>query len=717
MAAPQRDSKKPQALRAASGYGSTPVPGAKEPKSRPPKSIRDKLGMLQAHLPYYSGPYSVGTMEIEVPARNPRHFSEIKRNHRHLLQLETVLMTVFYPGAHGSGHGKPPYGGTRWSRETWLPRPRLGTATGYGQFAGIGSLGIPLFAITSMFTKLPAYRNAPLATHWPPNFNLRTDGADAKNQSGPTPPGGSVSPVFPLLIFSHGLGGTRTMYSELCGEFASYGMVVVAVEHRDGSGPRSYVNRGPKETDTKPDGKDTESHTMGNSPEDSSRKGEKVDYIFPKDNPLDTSPNNDKGVDVELRAAQIALRLAEIEEAYNAMCEITAGKGKEEIYDRNLRRKGFRGASSIGLDGIDWNTWTSAFHTEGVTILGHSFGAATAIEALRQPERFHWVKQAVIYDIWGAAVRAADAQAKERSSAKSGDSCQDQSNDVADHVHSTDAPGEDKGTGTIALPLLAINSEAFSYWASNFSLVESLAAEAAANAQPAWLLTVRGTVHVSQSDFALLYPRLCSVFLKMTAHPRRALDINVDATLEFLRLVAPHEHMLHVTRAAPADGVLRAPLQADGDGVSLHRPASKYIAARLRIPHEMSYRFRPGRRARRKKLVAEAKASDEVWMHFKPAAETLRRFGLDVDGDGKDCAYAAPPEARAPRKAQDQDGGEGGEWAKEGDGTGQGRGTQGEAAQTKGTNVAKGGDSAEEPMNTFVGRVQEATAGAGRNET
>jgi len=68
---------------------------SKQPNSRPPVGIREHI--LRTPLPYYSGPYSVGMMDIEVPAREPRHFSEIKREHRHLLQLETVLFSVFYP--------------------------------------------------------------------------------------------------------------------------------------------------------------------------------------------------------------------------------------------------------------------------------------------------------------------------------------------------------------------------------------------------------------------------------------------------------------------------------------------------------------------------------------------------------------------------------------------------------------------------------------------
>lgn len=42
---------------------------------------------------------------------------------------------------------------------------------------------------------------------------------------------------YPLVIFSHGLAGTRNTYSQYCASLAAAGNVVLAVEHRDGSGP------------------------------------------------------------------------------------------------------------------------------------------------------------------------------------------------------------------------------------------------------------------------------------------------------------------------------------------------------------------------------------------------------------------------------------------------------------------------------------------------
>ena len=88
-------------------------------------------------------------------------------------------------------------------------------------FSGIGGIAVPLFAATTVLTKIPAFRNSPPARHWPSPDNYRHGGAKVKNQEGPPPLGESEEPVFPLMVFSHGLGGTRTAYSSSCGEVRS----------------------------------------------------------------------------------------------------------------------------------------------------------------------------------------------------------------------------------------------------------------------------------------------------------------------------------------------------------------------------------------------------------------------------------------------------------------------------------------------------------------
>jgi platelet-activating factor acetylhydrolase len=588
-------------------------------------------------------------MDIEVPARGPRHFSEIKREHRHLLELETVLFSVFYPSglyeqsliihflflllyisssysscyeilppglttSSGNGQGKSPEGEKKWSRPTWLTRPRIEVAKGYGEFAGLLPwLSIAWFGVTTAFTKLPAFRNSRLAEHWPAEKNARDAGTyQTKNKAGKPPPGEPEQPCFPLLIFSHGLGGTRTTYSSLCGEFASYGFIVVALEHRDGSGPRTYINL-PK------DGK-LENENVEFSDKAKKKGYSRMDYVFPQHNKRDTMPGNKQGVDAELRAAQIQLRLAEIEEAYHVMTLIHDGRG-EEVAASSLRLKGDGriGGSSRGLKGINWSAWKDRFHLQQVTMIGHSFGAATTVEVLRhQDDRFRNIGQGIIYDIWGAAIQPPESE-----------------------------PGH-----RIRAPLLGINSEAFMYWPDNFKSVMTLCKETKEQGCLCWLMTVRGSVHVSQSDFSLLYPTIASLLLKMTVNPRRAIDLNINASLEFLKLVMParisamnrgtNEHLLEVSTLD------KLPEE--------HRPNDNWIAVRLRIPHELRIRLTPAwvRRHTRKKMQKEKRKTlpkdplghelegleelavgEEVWMHVAPTVEELEEYGIDAKGRGK----------------------------------------------------------------------------------
>jgi platelet-activating factor acetylhydrolase len=588
----------PGGLQTGGGGQSEGVPHAKKPKIRPPRGWRDKVIFPIRSLPTYTGPYPVGTMEIEVPVREPRTISHITRKGKHILQLETVLMTIYYPASYHERNLEV-YRGKhkRLSRELWLGRPRISIAKGYGKFSGVGDLAVPLF-LPAMFTKLPAYRNAPVAKHWAPEVDTKSRGVNVKLEQGPRPEGASEEPIFPLIMFSHGLGGTRTMYSSVCGEFASYGFIVCAVEHRDGSGPRTYINHA-KEPSSPGSMDDTEKRGHIDHTATERRRGyDIVDYVFPKDNPYDTSPNG-SGVDRELRSAQIDLRTAELEEAFQVMCALNRGEG-ERIAEQNMRRKGFKASSSHGLEGVDWSRWKQRFNIEDVTACGHSFGAATITEMLRHSDRFNWISQGIIYDIWGAGTKPPEEEAPEH------------------RIHA---------------PLLAINSEAFTYWPSNFELVESLIKEAqdAPDESPSWLMTVRGTVHVSQSDFSILYPNVCSLFLKMVANPQRALDLNINASLEFLSHVLPAD-LAQVNRAYKNEGLLEhdpSPLDRI-PSMQLHRPNDKWIAARLQIKHEWLYRLSPSLYLKlyRKEAIVHGRkpeTGDEIWLHTKPTPESIRK--------------------------------------------------------------------------------------------
>ena len=60
-------------------------------------------------------------------------------------------------------------------------------------------------------------------------------------KNAPLLPPNTTNKRWPVMVFSHGLGGSRNAYSHLVGSIASHGMIVIAPEHRDGSTPISYI--------------------------------------------------------------------------------------------------------------------------------------------------------------------------------------------------------------------------------------------------------------------------------------------------------------------------------------------------------------------------------------------------------------------------------------------------------------------------------------------
>ncbi|KAK4239074.1 platelet-activating factor acetylhydrolase, isoform II-domain-containing protein [Achaetomium macrosporum] len=601
---------------------------------RPPKSLYERIFHT---LPPYTGPYAVGFLEIELPARHPRPFSpHIKRNGEYALKLDTVLLAIYYPAdlddnnnndtenknknknANRSGGAKPLH------RVPWLPRPRVSTCKGYAKFFNVPHLPVTAYmALTSMFTALPAYRNARLSRRWPADcektveeqqqqHRVCTSSADTlvegqeeeeEEEEGPEPNERDAEqedkPQFPVVIFSHGLGGSRTLYSSICGELASFGLVVVAMEHRDGSGARTFVNKSGMHGDLESQGLD---HTS-DAPENEKnapkrrRRGEtkpyyKIDYLVPKDNAQDTSPHNPNGVDKELREAQIEMRLAEIEEAFYVLDLINSGNG-EEVYRKNLRKRSNIGSSSVGLDGIDWQDWVGRLDLGNVTMMGHSFGGATTVQALRS-EKLTWITQGILLDPWGPATPECTEQRS---------------------VHK---------------PVLSIGSEAFMHWQQNFDCVKQVCREARDAGTLAWMTTVRGSTHLSQTDFAVLYPNWMSFFMKTIVDPERAIYLTVHTALEFLKITLPASR----TRFAKAWGdeqlLLNSP-DCETRVVSEYRPHDKWLAARLKIPNEFSVRLRSmlrwrGPLGRSLKDLVYQDTEGEIWCHESPSRDSVERY-------------------------------------------------------------------------------------------
>ncbi|KAH6650258.1 platelet-activating factor acetylhydrolase, isoform II-domain-containing protein [Chaetomium tenue] len=618
----------------------------------PRKTPRDRV---QHALPPYTGPYQVGFLELELPARRPRAFApHIKRNGEFALKLDTVLFAVYYPADLDSQNDRKrgtakednakaatvSGGGERVSVQTetkegeeqgrtttdrpkqphlrrvpWLPRPRGATCKGYAKFFNVPHWPVTAYmASTSMFTKLPAYRNAQLSERWP---STSTAAGAAQQGQATTSAGGYESgetlvegesdnkgvygePRFPVVIFSHGLGGSRTLYSSICGELASFGLVVVAVEHRDGSGARTFVNKAGKKENLEsqdvdksagpPENEKKRRRTRKKKRNTEIRPYYKIDYLVPKDNAQDTSPHNPNGVDKELRGAQIEMRLAEIEEAFYVMGLVNNGSG-DKVRRDNLREVGHIGSSSIGLRGIDWQDWGGRLDLESVTMMGHSFGGATTVQALRS-DKLAWITQGILLDPWGPATP-----------------------ECTEHK-------------SVHKPVLSIGSEAFMHWAENFDCIEQVCNEARAADTLSWMTTIRGSTHLSQTDFAVLYPNWMSLLMKTIVDPKRAIYLTVHSALEFLRLTLPAPQ----TRFAEAwpDDQLLGSADSETEAVSDHRPDDKWVAARLKIPNEFSTRLRS--MFQRDASLASPRGlmnqglGNEIWCHQAPSQDSVARY-------------------------------------------------------------------------------------------
>lgn len=275
--------------------------------------------LLSRTLPKYTGPFSVGVRDLEIPI--PRQTFGTFR-HKHLphldagIAVDTVMFTLFYPC---EVQEKPKH-------VAWFPK--LGqTIDGLLKMSRRTPnvwnrmIAYPAAAAIVHGTTFPAIKGAPLAT--PPSSSI----ASSFHQDG----------KWPLMIFSHGAGCSRLMYSAFCGEMASRGFVVAALEHRDGTSPSSTI--------AALDGtKTTLDWIQWN------------DLHWPE---LPEQPNDDS----ILRREQIKCRVAEIEAVIDIMKNIAQGHEPNCLLKLD--------------DNIDWSTW-QAVDTTNPILTGHSLGGSAA---------------------------------------------------------------------------------------------------------------------------------------------------------------------------------------------------------------------------------------------------------------------------------------------------------------------------------------------------
>ncbi|PFH63396.1 hypothetical protein XA68_12360 [Ophiocordyceps unilateralis] len=426
-------------------------------------------------FPEYTGRFKVGTIDVELPVTSLESPVPTPPNEAGIV---TIQFRVFYPAVAESAE----------RRIGWLPSPQRQHVSAYSQFVGLGP------ALANVLSFLPRHL---YCTSIPAHSNARLRQPDAPSSRWPT------------VIFSHGLGGSRHMYSYIAGSLASHGVVVFCPEHRDGSAVVSYIR-----------------HSAG----DSTRKA--VPYVKMSHTP---------GTEVyQAREAQLRIRLWELGLVHDAVLALDGGKRLDSLDPSTPDLKQFAGRLDVQEPGR-------------IVFAGHSFGAATTYQFLK-----------CVYYAGHASLTAMEdplfAPARDSGICK-----QVTEQTVAILLDMWCLPILAPNSGPLlALPLpayadvptapggralLAVESEAFYKWTEHLhAKARLLSPEPSAKVVTARMYErpsgvrlpepsffyVDKSAHLSQSDFGILFPWM-SRRVFAAEEPERALRLNLRAQLQLFR--------------------------------------------------------------------------------------------------------------------------------------------------------------------------------------
>ncbi|EST07874.1 Platelet-activating factor acetylhydrolase [Kalmanozyma brasiliensis GHG001] len=399
--------------------------------------------------------YGVSAITLEIPLASPivqdsptPYTYQEGGATKAILTTDTTLVTIYYPTSKTSVDA---------GSLDWLEAPKLRSIGGLLKYAGISKyLALPIIlpAYGVISQKLATAVDAPLA-------ELPTDG-------------------FPVAVFSHGMGGTRTTYSAYLTSLAASGIIVAAIEHRDGSASSTTIHHPLKEG----------SSSGGLFKWFSGPSGvENKLYIRPTE--VDGKPDP-----LEFRRAQVEFRRREVLSALSIVADINAGKGASLVDSctRSSRDEAkLRSRRSEALAGF-----AGKLQMNDPWMIGHSFGGSTAIQALRHTDCPFG--QALVLDPWVEPVPITGA-------------------DVV----------------PVSKPLYTINSEDFTQWKSHMDDVTTIARESSASTGgKGWLVTI-GAEGTEKSDPTATSGSVCPPSRLVIVHDMFGTLFGLDACIDALK--------------------------------------------------------------------------------------------------------------------------------------------------------------------------------------
>ena len=318
---------------------------------------------------------------------------------------------------------------------------------------------------------------------------------------------------WPVMMFSHGLGGTRNAYSHICGSLASHGVVVVAADHRDGSSPLS-IHHTPEEK-------------------------EKVKHVAYRN--IAHSPSTET---YEARNEQLCIRLWELGMIHDALLKLDDGRKLT-----NVAQDQPKGKNMLSM----FMNLMNVHEPGAIGFAGHSFGACTMVQFVKS---VYYRPEAQIPNYKPLYTPTEDSSIVRQITSANSVHLLDlwtlpiQSPDTA-WLRSQPMPCYNSKTG--GKNLLAIASEGFYKWSSNFRETQRIIAKPPASRSPypnqpgPHIFYPIASAHLSQSDFGVLFPWVTTKVFG-AKEPERVLRLNTRAMLQVLR-----ENGVRVANTSAAD--------------------------------------------------------------------------------------------------------------------------------------------------------------------